>query len=72
MVVVPARKEVGCGADNPGSAKPQLVSEDRIAPATFARGTKVTSLEPSELQPSTTAQDVWKEEQWKCSRPQDT
>ena len=46
MVVVPARKEVGCGADNPVSAKPQLVSADRIAPATFARGTTITSLEP--------------------------
>ena len=46
MVVAAARKEVGCGADNPVSAKPQLVSEDRNAPATFARGTTVTSLEP--------------------------
>ena len=45
MVVAPAPKEVGCGAENLLSAKPQHVTEDRNAPATCTRGTTVTSLD---------------------------
>ena len=72
MVVDPAPKDVGCGADNLLSAKPQLVTEDRNAPATCTRGTTVTSLEPSELQPSNDSTGRLRKERLKRSRPQDT
>ena len=45
MFVAPAPKEIVCGAENLLSAKPQLVTEDRNAPATCMRGTTVTSLD---------------------------
>ena len=45
VVVAPAPKEDGCGAENLLSAKRQLVTEDRNAPATCTRGTTVTSLD---------------------------